>query len=159
VDGALARKVSEGTRQETGRAESQAAGEASTPPSQARHVTEAARRLFWFNVSPGAAAGELLRWAGWRTERMAKQRYSPELRRAILEIVDNQLRDGTPPETRATLDRLLNEGFSRERAIELIACVVSTEIYDVLKSGKPYQESRFVAGLQDLPRLPWEDTK
>jgi hypothetical protein len=87
---------------------------------------------------------------------MAKQPYSPEFRRAILEIVDNQLRDGTPPETRATLDRLLKEGFSREKAIELIACVVSTEIFDVLKSGQPYQESRFVAALHALPRLPWD---
>jgi hypothetical protein len=90
---------------------------------------------------------------------MAKQPYSPELRRAILEVVTNQLRDGTPPETGATLHRLLNEGFSREEAIELIACVVSTEIFDVLKSGEPYQEPRFVAGLQNLPRLPWDNTE
>jgi hypothetical protein len=87
---------------------------------------------------------------------MAKQPYSPGLRRALLEVVDNQLRDGTPPETRTTLERLIGEGYARERALELIACVVSSEIFDVLKSGKPYQEVRYLAGLRALPQLPWE---
>jgi hypothetical protein len=87
---------------------------------------------------------------------MAKQPYGPELRRALLEVVDNQLREGTPPETRITLERLIGEGLSRERALELIACVVSAEIFDVLKSGQPYLEARYLAGLRALPRLPWQ---
>jgi hypothetical protein len=87
---------------------------------------------------------------------MAKQPHNPELRRALLEVVENQLREGTPPETRSTLERLLGEGFSREQALELIACVVSSEIFDVLKSGQPYQEARYLAGLRALPRLPWD---
>ena len=73
-----------------------------------------------------------------------------------LEIVDNQLRDGTPPETHVTLNRLIAEGFSRERSLELIACVVSSEIFDVLKSGQPYDEGRYLAGLRALPQMPWE---
>jgi hypothetical protein len=43
---------------------------------------------------------------------MAKQPHNPELRRALLEVVDNQLREGTPPETRSTLECLLGEGNS-----------------------------------------------
>jgi hypothetical protein len=88
---------------------------------------------------------------------MAKKRQKPELRRVLLEIVENQLREDTPPETRATLERLIADGFSREQVLELIACVVSSEIFDVLKSGQPYQEARYLAGLRALPRLPWED--
>lgn len=90
---------------------------------------------------------------------MARQPHSPELRRALLEVVENQLRDGTPPETRATLERLLAEGFSRTKAVELIACVVSSEIFDVLQSGQPYQEQRYLAGLRALPRRPWDDAE
>lgn len=90
---------------------------------------------------------------------MARQPYSPELRRALLEVVENQLRDGTPPETRATLNRLLAEGYSRDEAVELIACVVSTEVFDVLKGRQPYQEGRYVAGLRALPRLPWDEAE
>ncbi len=63
---------------------------------------------------------------------------NPVLRAALLEIVHNQLRDCTPPEVRATLDRLLEAGHTSEQAEELIACVVSTEIFDVLKQGQPY---------------------
>lgn len=87
---------------------------------------------------------------------MARKPHNPELRRALLEIVENQLRDGTPPETRATLERLMGEGCSRENAVEYIACVVSSEIFDVLKNNQVYQEARYVAALRALPRLPWE---
>ncbi len=90
---------------------------------------------------------------------MSKKPHNPELRRALLEVVENQLRDGSPPETRTTLDRLLRDGFSRDQALELIACVVSSEIFDVLKSGRPYQEARYLAGLRALPALPWEDNE
>jgi hypothetical protein len=81
---------------------------------------------------------------------------NPHLRRAILEVVENQLRDNNPPETKATLQRLIAEGVSHKEATELIACVVSTEIFEVLKSKRPYDNARFVAALHALPRLPWE---
>jgi hypothetical protein len=49
------------------------------------------------------------------------------------------------------------DGIPREQALELIACVVTTEIFDMLKSGQLYQEARYVAALRALPRLPWSD--
>jgi hypothetical protein len=82
---------------------------------------------------------------------------NPALREALMEIVHNQVRDGTPPETRRTLDRLLAAGHTRERAEELIACVVSSEIFEVLQEGQEYNESRFVTALRRLPQLPWDD--
>ena len=85
-----------------------------------------------------------------------KKASNPHLRRAILEVVENQLRAGTPPETRATLERLMADGSSRANALEYIGCVVASEIFDVLKSGQPFDESRFVAALRALPRLPGE---
>jgi hypothetical protein len=81
---------------------------------------------------------------------------NPHLRRAILEVVHNQLRDGTPPETAATLERLVREGHAREQAIELIGAVVASEIYGVLKEGRAYDRARYVAALRSLPHLPWE---
>ena len=74
----------------------------------------------------------------------------------IMNVVENQLRDGTPPETKQTLDRLLNEGIEEAEAKRLIACVVATEIYDILKLKQPYNRERFVNALHRLPRLPWE---
>jgi hypothetical protein len=90
---------------------------------------------------------------------MAKRKKNPRLRRALLAVVENQVRHNTPPETRATLDRLLAEGFSRQKALELIACVVTSEMFDVLKNKQPYQEARYIAALRALPRMPWENEK
>jgi hypothetical protein len=79
---------------------------------------------------------------------------NPQLAAALLEIVDNQLRDGTPPETRQTFDRLVAAGYRPEGARQLLAHVVLCEIFTVLKRGEPYDQARFVAALHQLPRLP-----
>ncbi len=82
---------------------------------------------------------------------------NPEVvRAAMLQVVDNQLRDGEPPETRQTLERLMAEGHSEAEARQLIAAVVSSEIYAVLKHNRPYDEAKYVAALQRLPKLPWD---
>ena len=78
-------------------------------------------------------------------------------RRMILEVVENQIRDKDPPETRQTLKRLIKEGFSREEAVELIGAVVVNEIYNVLKQEKSFNRKRFVAALRQLPKLPYEE--
>ena len=74
-----------------------------------------------------------------------------------MDIVDNQLRDNTPPETRHTLERLVADGHTLEDARRLIGCVVSTEIYDILTRHRPFEETAYVAALQRLPILPWDD--
>ena len=74
-----------------------------------------------------------------------------------MDISDNQLRDNTPPETRRTLERLVATGHTLEDARQLIGCVVSTVIYDVLAWHRPFDEAAYVAALQRLPILPWED--
>lgn len=76
------------------------------------------------------------------------------LQKAILEVVDNQLRDLTPPETKETFDRLVSEGFTEEEARGLIGCVVASEIFEVLKHSQPYNEERYVKALRQLPDLP-----
>jgi len=81
---------------------------------------------------------------------------NPALGAAIMEVVDNQLRAGTPPETRQTLDRLLADGHAEEDARRLIACAVTSEIFDVLTHNQPYDEARYLAALHRLPALPWE---
>lgn len=50
------------------------------------------------------------------------------LKREILQVVENQLRDGNPPETKATYERLIAEGISDENARALIGQVVVCEI-------------------------------
>jgi hypothetical protein len=71
-----------------------------------------------------------------------------------MDIIDNQLRDNTPPETRQTLERLMTDGHTLEDARRFIGCVVSTVIYDVLTQHRPFDETAYVAALQRLPSLP-----
>lgn len=83
---------------------------------------------------------------------MAKSR--ERARKAILDVVDNQLRDLKPPATKETFDRLVGEGFSQDEARRLIGCVVAGEIFGVLKNLQPYDEHRYVTALNNLPELP-----
>ena len=75
------------------------------------------------------------------------------LKSAILEVVDNQLQANDPPEARQTFDRLISEGYSEEEAKKLIGCVVTSEIFDVLKKQKPFNPERFAKALNELPKL------
>ncbi len=79
---------------------------------------------------------------------------NPALGAAIMEVVDTQLREGTPPETRRTLDRLVAAGYPEGEARQLIACAVTSEIFDVLTHKQPYDEARYIAALHRLPTLP-----
>lgn len=86
------------------------------------------------------------------------KRRNPELaREALFEVIENQIRDNDPPETRQTLDRLLGEGYTREEAMKLIACALVSEIYDIMKSETSYDNARYIANLTRLPELPWDD--
>jgi hypothetical protein len=87
---------------------------------------------------------------------MKKSQSNPRVTAAILEIVDNQLRENSPPETRQTFRRLLDEGHIDREAKRLIGCVIATEIYDILKHQEPFNQVRFVAALQRLPAMPWD---
>jgi hypothetical protein len=78
---------------------------------------------------------------------------NPQLAAAILEIVDTQLRDGTPPQTRQTFDRLVAQGYTPEGARQLLAHVVVREIFTVMARGEHYDQTRFVAALHRLPSL------
>ena len=76
------------------------------------------------------------------------------MKRTLLEIVDNQIRDNDPPATRETFNRLVNEGAPKALAKERIAAVVSEEIYDVLKHHLPYNAERYSRKLLALQYKP-----
>ena len=54
----------------------------------------------------------------------------------------------TPP--KATFDRLLKNGHSKDDAMKLIGSAVAIEIYEVLKNKKPFDEKRYVKALRKL---------
>lgn len=82
---------------------------------------------------------------------------NPLLSKAILEVVDNQLREGDPPEARLTYDRLQKEGFESDDARRLIGMVVAVEIYNVIKHRESFNRDRLVWNLHRLPLEPWDE--
>ena len=85
-----------------------------------------------------------------------KKQASPQLTAAMLEAVDNQLRDLNPPETKETYDRLIASGVSDKEARRLIAVALSSEMFQMLKFKKDYSPERYIASLRKLPQLPWD---
>ena len=86
---------------------------------------------------------------------MEKSESNPHLQAAIMKVVENQLRNNDPPQTGQTFKRLIEAGHSEAK--RLIGCVVSAEIFDVLKKQEPFNLDRFVKGLNKLPTMPWEE--
>jgi len=85
------------------------------------------------------------------------EEHNPRLKKAILQVVSNQLRMNDPPETQSTLNRLISQGYSKQDAKELIGAVVSAHIYEMLKEQHEFDNSKYIKDLKRLPKLPWED--
>lgn len=95
-----------------------------------------------------------------RKKRNIVQADTPDGQRAgeaMVEVVENQIRDNDPPETRITLDRLMSLGESRENAMRHIACALSVEVFEALKNKNPYNEERYLKNLKNLPELPFDN--
>ena len=100
----------------------------------------------------GTAHRRSLAWASAGKETMEKG--NPILKLAFMQTVENQIRDGDPPETRETLERLKSEGISEEDARIYIAQAVSVEVFDIMKNKKKFNMSRFIRNLKLLPAEP-----
>jgi Domain of unknown function (DUF1841) len=75
---------------------------------------------------------------------------NPHLKAVIVEVVENQIRDGDPLETRQTFEQLLAAGYAREQAVEMIGSAVVEEIWAMQHERKPFDQARFTALLEQL---------
>lgn len=73
-----------------------------------------------------------------------------ELKKTILEIVDNQLEANDPPCTKDVYGKLLDVGYSKTEAKDKIGAVVLTEIYDILKKGQVFDEEKYKNSLEEM---------
>ena len=76
--------------------------------------------------------------------------YNPRLRKLILEVVENQMRDNNPPITNITFNRLLSEGYTKKQAKEIIAVIVTNHIYDIMKYKRPFNEEQYTKDLSEI---------
>ncbi|MFD1851674.1 SEC-C metal-binding domain-containing protein [Oceanobacillus bengalensis] len=73
------------------------------------------------------------------------------LKTQLIEVVDNQLRDNDPKCTKRTLNRLMDFGYTKDESKEMIAAVLTEEIYDVMNSKERFNEKRYCKRLAKLP--------
>jgi hypothetical protein len=78
------------------------------------------------------------------------------LRDTILEVVQNQIDLGDPPEAAQTLQRLTEEGYSDEDARKYIGQAVCVEIWNSLHNQKEFNRKRYIMNLKRLPKEPKE---
>ncbi|MFH1312419.1 MAG: hypothetical protein ABIJ00_04250 [Candidatus Eisenbacteria bacterium] len=81
---------------------------------------------------------------------------NPYLKAAFMEVVDNQIANNDPPETRETLNRLTSQGISEEDARLYIGQAVCIEVWDIMKNKRVFNLERFVRNLENLPEEPKE---
>lgn len=77
--------------------------------------------------------------------------------KAILDAVENQIKNNDPPKVKQTLKRLKSLGISREESLKYIACALSIEIFGVLNNAAEFNPQRYNENLDKLPELPWEE--
>jgi hypothetical protein len=78
------------------------------------------------------------------------------LRDQIFEIIKNQLKDNNPPETKTTYDRLRKQGFDDFKSKQMIGQCISIELFEIMKTSKPYNNARYIKNLKKLPEEPFD---
>lgn len=78
------------------------------------------------------------------------------LREQIFKIVRNQIKDNNPPETKLTYKRLIDLGYNEFETKQLIGQCVAVELFQVLKHREPFNETRYIKNLKQLPKEPFE---
>jgi hypothetical protein len=84
----------------------------------------------------------------------AAARHDPVLHAAVLEMVNRQLAEGDPPETRETLERLLAEGYAPEHARRMIGFLLIRELTRSMLRQTSFDVRSFIENLRRLPEIP-----
>ena len=79
------------------------------------------------------------------------------VRNQIFEIIKNQIKLNTPPETKQTFERLKGIGYNDLDARKLIGQCVAVELYKTLKHKEPFNDSRYISNMKKLPEEPIDD--
>lgn len=78
------------------------------------------------------------------------------LRKQVFVIIENQIRDNNPPETKLTYERLIISGYSEYVVKQYIGQCVAIELYNIMKYKTPFDEVRYIRNLKKLPKEPFD---
>lgn len=75
---------------------------------------------------------------------------SEQLGDEIRTVVERQLQQANLQEVNNAVDRLINQGHSREKAIEIVGTVLLEEMQEMMAGAEPFDRDRYVKRLQEL---------
>jgi hypothetical protein len=129
------------------------------PDARQEDVVDRIARRFW-NVedySTSTIGFGPRRRRSKRSGQPPQDQASPELRQTVLEVVENQIRDHEPPETRQTVERLMAAGYGADEARRLVATAVVVELFHITRDKEPFNRERFLWNLARLPNTLWDE--
>lgn len=75
---------------------------------------------------------------------------NPRLGNEIQTTIERQLQQSDLEEVNHTVDRLIEEGNSREKAIDTVGAVLLEEMSEMMTEKEPFDRDRYIARLQEL---------
>ena len=72
----------------------------------------------------------------------------------MIETITTQIETNDPQISKTTFDRLRNSGYSEEEAKRLMASVLVHEMFMVTKHKESFDQDRYSAMMNRLPRIP-----
>lgn len=78
---------------------------------------------------------------------------SPAVLAALRDVLEQQIEANDPPETAATLDRLLGSGIAEDVAWRLLSAVLLQEMSLIVRTGRTFDRDGYVEALRHLPDL------
>lgn len=80
-----------------------------------------------------------------------------KMRDILFEAIEGQIKQNNPPEVSETFERLKGLGYSDFDIKSLIGQCLSVEMYNAMKHAKPYNKTRYVKNLKNLPTSPVDE--
>lgn len=75
---------------------------------------------------------------------------NPQIGDEIRTVVERQLQQPDLEEINRTVERLMDEGYSREAAIDTIGAVLLEEMSEMMTASEPFDRDRYIDRLQEL---------
>ena len=72
------------------------------------------------------------------------------LKDPFIQVVDDHIESGDPPDTKAAVDQLLARGRSPGQAKMLVANVVRVEMQAMMAEGRQFDDAKYAAALKAL---------
>jgi hypothetical protein len=72
----------------------------------------------------------------------------------LIAVINTQIETNDPPISRTTFERLCNSGFGEEESKKLMVNVLVHEMFMINKHDEIFDQDRFTAMMNALPRVP-----